>query len=362
MSIRVIDLFAGLGGMSQGAIAAGANVIEVYDNDPVPLKLLAANVPGVKAVLATLGPGGDAIELPPAAPDLHVHASSPCTELSPAKYNATQTDVATGVGMLQWALDLVLARGDYSWSLENVSTPTTRKVLADYKRRFPGEVDFATLDASDFGAPQTRIRLIAAPPRLIKLLQQMPSARRVSVREAFSAAGLEVVAEAFKNQTRNRDGTPCLRSVEEQSFTVCASHALTWCTREGKTLRVMNAKESAVLMGFTPNWRLPTGSRTGQRAVGNALCVAMSKAIAQAAIAIYTDEPVPLPPPTAIPPVTPSMPAAPPEPTPTVMSAVTVQDPDTTAHTTPHDSRKICKHLKSIEALLRGLHEPQLAR
>ena len=85
MPIRVIDLFAGLGGMSQGAIAAGAKVVEVYDNDAVPLKLLAANVPGVKAGLATLGPGGDAIELPPAAPDLHVHASSPCTELSPAK-------------------------------------------------------------------------------------------------------------------------------------------------------------------------------------------------------------------------------------------------------------------------------------
>ena len=46
--MRVIDLFAGLGGMSQGAIAAGATVIEVYDNDPVPLRLLAANVPGVK--------------------------------------------------------------------------------------------------------------------------------------------------------------------------------------------------------------------------------------------------------------------------------------------------------------------------
>ena len=360
--MRVVDLFAGLGGMSQGAIMAGAEVIEVYDNDPVPLKLLGANVPGVKVHLTTLGPTGDAIFLPPPVPDLHVHASTPCTELSPAKYNASQNDVATGVRMLEWALDLFIGRGECSWSLENVSTPTTRKVLADYKSRFPDKVDFATLDAADFGAPQTRVRLIAAPPRLIKLLQQMPSARRVSVREAFSAAGLEVAADAFKNQTRNRDGTPCLRSVEEQSFTVCASHALTWCNREGKTLRVMNAKESAVLMGFTPNWRLPTGSRTGQRAVGNALCVSMSTAIAQAAIAIYTDEPVPLPPLTAIPPITPSMPPAPPEPSLTAMPAVTLLEADTTTHTMPRGSRKISKRLKSIEALLRGLHEPQLAR
>ena len=34
--------------------------------------------------------------------------------------------------MLRWALDLVLERGDYSWSLENVSTPKTREVLAEY--------------------------------------------------------------------------------------------------------------------------------------------------------------------------------------------------------------------------------------
>ena len=255
--MRVVDLFAGLGGFSQGAILAGAEVVEVYDCDPVPLKLIGANIPGVKVTLATLGPKGEAVELPPAAPDLHIHASTPCTELSPAKYNATENDVDTGVGMLKWALDLFIKRGDHSWSLENVSTPVTRKVMADYKTRFPGKVDFASLDAADFGAPQNRIRLIAGPPQLIKLLQQMPSARRVSVRDAFAAHGAKVASEAFKNQTRNRDGTPCVRTVEELSFTVCASHPLTWVSRDGKTVRVMNAKESAILMGFTPSWRLP---------------------------------------------------------------------------------------------------------
>jgi site-specific DNA-cytosine methylase len=331
--MRIVDLFAGLGGMSQGAILAGARVCEVYDNDPVPLKLLAANAPGVKAVLATLGPAADAIDLPPPAADLHLHASPPCTELSPAKSHATEDGVATGVGMLRWVLDVFLERGDHSWSMENVSTPTTRKLLAEYKQAFPNLVDYATLDAADFGAPQTRIRLIAGPPRLIKLLQEMPSAQRVSVREAFSAVGRELPEQFFKNQTRNRDGTPCVRSVEEQSFTVCASHALTWCSREGTTQRVMNAQESAVLMGFVSDWRLPNGSRTGQRAVGNALCVAMSKAITQAAIAIYSGEPVPLPPPSGEP--TPHLPPA--------------QTPDRGGY------RKLSKRMKRLETLLCGL-------
>ena len=52
--MRVVDLFAGLGGFSAGAVAAGARVELVVDNDHVPLKLLAANVPDAKVKLATL--------------------------------------------------------------------------------------------------------------------------------------------------------------------------------------------------------------------------------------------------------------------------------------------------------------------
>ena len=294
--MEVVDLFAGLGGFSAGALAAGATVVLGVDSDPVPLKLWGANVPGGRASLAKLGPDGDAVELPPPSASLHVHASTPCTDFSAARgSNVPAADVDRGVQMLQWALDLVLARGDASWSLENVSTPTTRATLDDYAARFPDKVAFASLDAAEFGSPQTRTRLIAGPPRLIKTLQEMPSARRLSVRDAFSAHGLELPAPAFKNQTRNRDGTPCRRTVEEQSFTVCASHALTWTDRDGTTTRVMTAAESAALMGFPPSWRLPKGSRAGQKAVGNAMCVAMSKAIVVAATSIFTGRPVPLP-------------------------------------------------------------------
>ena len=284
--MQVIDLFCGMGGFSAGAIDAGATVVLGADKDSVPLKLWAANVPGGRARLVTLGSDdGDPIELPPPSPSLHIHSSPPCTDLSSAR-NGSAANVEGGVQTLRWALDLVLERGDHSWSIENVSTPTTRAVLTEYTKRFPNRVGFATLDAAEFGAAQTRIRLIAAPPKLIKLLQEMPSARRVSVREAFENNGLEVPATHFKNQTRNRDGTPCVRSVEEQSFTVCASHALTWCDREGKTYKVMTARESAILMGFAPTWRLPKGSRDAQRAVGNAMCVLMSKAIMEAALAL----------------------------------------------------------------------------
>ena len=53
--MQVCDLFCGLGGFSAGAIEAGAEVILGVDRGSVPLKLWAANVPGGRAKLATLG-------------------------------------------------------------------------------------------------------------------------------------------------------------------------------------------------------------------------------------------------------------------------------------------------------------------
>ena len=340
--MKVVDLFSGLGGFSAGAIAAGAEVILGVDHDPVPLKLWSANVSGGRAVLSSLGPSGDDVSLPPPSPHLHIHASTPCTDLSPARgRSATPADVASGVCMLRWALDLVLERGDYSWSLENVSTPKTREVLADYAARFPEKVAFATLDAADFGSPQTRIRLIVGPRALVKLLQEMPSSRRVSVREAFASNGLEVPAPYLKNQTRGRDGEPCRRSVEEQSFTICASHALTWANRDGQTVKTMSARDSAVLMGFDAAWRLPNGSRAAQKAVGNAMCVPMSRAIVQAAICLKTGQPLPLAP-------------------------APVQMPAPLSTTAPVYSggeyNKMKKRLRTIETLLRELHESVVAR
>jgi len=230
--LEVVDLFVGLGGFSAGALAVGANVIMGVDRESAPLRHWAANVPAGRAVLATLGPKGDAIELPPPGPRLHVHASPPCTELSTARGgSATAEGVADGLAQMRWAIELVLGRGDHSWSMENVSTPATRKLLAEQAERHPDRVAWAAFDAADHGAPQTRVRLLAGPPRLIKRLQEQAVARRVSVRDAFEARGLGLPAPRFKNQTRNRDGSPCSRSVEEPSFTVCASHPLTWVDR-----------------------------------------------------------------------------------------------------------------------------------
>ena len=286
--MRVVDLFAGLGGFTCGSLDAGADVILAVDSDPVPLKRLGANATGTTTVVATLGPRNDEVQLPPAAEDLHVHCSTPCTELSIAR-RGPKADVSGGLSMIRWAIELVLARGDHSWSLENVPTKPVRALLTELATANPDRVGWAIFDSADFGAPQSRARCIAGPPKLIRMLQGIPCTRRVSVRDAFANAGVDDLPAPYcKNQTRSTTGSgaPTMRSVETQSFTVCAGHGLSWCHADGKTVRVMTARDSAILMGFPMAWQLPHGSRAAQTAVGNAMCVCLSKAIVLAAMAV----------------------------------------------------------------------------
>jgi hypothetical protein len=86
------------------------------------------------------------------------------------------------------------------------------------------------------------------------------------------------------------------------------SHPLIWCTRAGATVRCLTVAESAALMGFPPNWKLPLGSRAGLRAVGNAVTPPLARAVMVCAVAAARSAPPPAQepaPPEPAPPVPP---------------------------------------------------------
>ena len=281
MGFRVCDTFCGIGGYSVGAISVGCEVVMGVEMDDSIVRPFAANTRG-QAVCAVIGK--DDVPWPAQSPDLLVHLSPPCTALSKARAgSASDSDVEGGLELLRFSLDLVIEKGYSNWSLENVSTATTRGVLDRFVARHPDKIQYATFDAADYGTPQTRVRLIASTPATIKLMQQEP-VRRVTVADAFAAAGLPLPADHLKSSTSNRNGTPCVRSVHGQAFTVIASHPLTWCHKDGSTVRCLTARECALLQGFPANWRLPAGSRLGIRAVGNAIPPPMAAAVVRCAL------------------------------------------------------------------------------
>ena len=67
--------------------------------------------------------------------------------------------------------------------------------------------------------------------------------------------------------------------MQQPAFTITASHPLLWCDRDGSTVRCLTVAESALLMGFPPGWQLPSGSRVGLRAVGNAVPPPLAHAV-----------------------------------------------------------------------------------
>ena len=268
--MRVVDAFSGTGGWSAGAIAAGCTPILGIDSDEKPLRLWATNCPDGRAACAAIGTG-EAVDWPAADADVHVHLSPPCTSLSKARAgSASATSVAAALDAVRWCLNLVLAKGYVSFSLENVATPAVQSLVAEYTQRHPDRIAAVVLDAADYSIASNRVRLIVSTPGVVRRLKEMP-VQRVSVADAFAAAELPLPAEFLKSNTSNRDGTPCVRSVQQPSFCVTASHPHVWCDRAGVTVRCLTPSESAVLMGFPRSWRLPLGSRVGMKAVGNAV-------------------------------------------------------------------------------------------
>ena len=299
--MRVVDVFCGIGGASCGFSAVdGVQVVMGVDWDDRVLKTWATNTGG-QAVCATVGV--DHIPLPEAADDLFVHFSPPCTALSRARAgSATAEEVETGTNLLKWSLDQIVEKGYKHFSLEDVATPQTRAVIEPYRAKYPERIAYTTIECADYNVPQTRSRLIASTPAVIRGLKETP-VQRLSISDALAIANhtLPDGVTHMKSNTTTRGGMPSLRSIQTQSFTLLASHPYQWTDVDGKTIRCCSVAEQAALQTFPVSWELPRGSRLGFHAVGNALPPAVATRIMQLATASAPPHPAQLPPPLPAP-------------------------------------------------------------
>lgn len=266
---------------------SNCHVMHGVDCDSTALRHWAANTGGSAVCVEIKPEDAESLPWPEATSRSHVHLSPPCTLLSKARVGTTDEERNDGADELRWCVEEVVRRGYESFTVENVSTPLTSRVASDMKAKHPDRVDFLSLNAAEYGTPSDRIRLIITSPAIVKRLKEMP-VRRISVRLAFEAAGMDLPASHIKNNTRSRDGSPCVRSVEECSQTIVGTHPLTWCNRDGDTVRCLNVRESAVLMGFSADWQLPKGQRVGMLAVGNAIPPPLARCLMEAARAAAT--------------------------------------------------------------------------
>ena len=278
-ALEVVDFFCGVGGFSSGAMLAGAKPIMGADNNDKMVRLWGANTNG-KCVLAELWTESVKSRWPVSKANMHVHLSPPCPLLSSARRGLPHNPA--GINMLQETLQFAIDQKYTSWSLETVSTPEVRELVDRMSADSQGAIASVTVDAADYNTPSNRLRLIVGNTRMIHNLREIPVSR-ISVSEAFQQAGMEIPASYIKNNTTNKHGNACPRSIEGTAHTQTASHPLMWCTRDGQTIRCLTVPETAVIMGFPKSWLLPNGSRDGIRAVGNAVPPPLARAIINSA-------------------------------------------------------------------------------
>ena len=152
--IVVVDLFCGMGGFTQGAIDAGAEVILSVDAWDEACEVHRANHPDTRIDCIELGtPLWYKWLLRFLEPyrgnyHIHLHGSPPCQALS----NASSRDPEEGMPLVIWFLNLVKSAQPDSWSMENV---------VPMRKRLPEGTPSAILNSADFGVPQTRMRCYA---------------------------------------------------------------------------------------------------------------------------------------------------------------------------------------------------------
>ena len=200
---ELLDAFCGGGLASSGFRAAGMRLVGAVDSSPEALSVYKLNF-ATRVSCATLGPSLEEYQFPAPRPQLHVHLSPPCTELSNAKSGPRS---GQGMELLAWSVETAVCYE--SFSIETVHTSQTLAFARDATERQPEHIAWGVYDAVNFGAAQTRVRLVIATPAIIRRLNEAPAAVRLSIDDAFRAAGATIPAGSthVKNSSAVVDGT-----------------------------------------------------------------------------------------------------------------------------------------------------------
>lgn len=231
--IAVIDLYAGLGGFTQGAIEAGAEVILSIDFWDEAIKVHKANHPTIPCWQMKLGSPTDykiinqVIEKYRKTHHIHIHGSPPCQALS----NASRRDASEGMPLIIHYLELIELLKPDSWSMENV---------LPMRKRLPEGTPSVVLNSANFGVPQTRRRCIAgegwiAQPTHTKdgwvsVIQALPHLEEELITHL---RGYSRPRPVMKNGVHTGVNIPrippdgCI-SLDESSYTVCSSSMELW--------------------------------------------------------------------------------------------------------------------------------------
>lgn len=287
--LNAIDLFAGLGGFSEGAEQAGCRVVWAGNHWKAAVEIHASNHPEVAHVCQDLHQA-DWSDVP--AHDLLL-ASPACQGHTRARGRERPHHDATR--STAWA---VVSAAEYHRPafvvVENVPEFARWKLYPAWCAAMVA-LGYAPapmiLDAADHGVPQHRKRLFIAMTRskhpvqlTLPKRQHIPASRIVRF-DTGNWSEIEQPRRSAKTLARIRAGRSMYgsrfltsyygqtrggRSLDRPVGTITTRDR--WAIIDGDRMRMFNVDECRAAMGFRKDYRLPERQRDAVHMLGNAVC------------------------------------------------------------------------------------------
>lgn len=316
--MRTVDFFSGLGGFSEGARQAGADVILAANHNPTAVEWHTANHPGTRHAIQDLGEM-DMRALP--AHDLLL-ASPCCQGFSPSgrpgRPGAARFDRDKALARRQVARNTsfaVLAAADVARParivVENVPEFLEWEAFDAWRgmlEAFGYAVEAHVVDARNFGSAQARKRAILTasldgPIRLdvnpaegrrtvadCLIADDDPSARWKPLRtktegiQARIARARERAGGVERFLWANVDSARA-RTMDDAFPTLTTKSLSQLHLVEGDRVRRLEAREAARAMSFPDTYSIPTNREDAGRLIGNAIDVAVSRGVVEQVLA-----------------------------------------------------------------------------
>ena len=314
-SIRVLDLFAGGGGSSYGARAAGCRIVAGVDAWDIASATYARNFPGAQALNLRLEGSRLHAQVKQVGQIDLMLASPECTNHTPARGSRPRSEESR---MTAWQVIHHARAFSPKWIvIENVIQMRTWDRFPDFEQELEClgyDISAQVLDASDFGVPQSRRRLFMLCSRVGPVATVVPAegVQRRSVRDILDPAGTWRVTPLFRDgraaATLERaerafaalgkrepfllvyygsDAAGGWQTLDRplRTMTTLDRFGLVEPTPGGHTMRMLQVPELSRAMGFGSDFKLDIGTRREQvRLLGNGVCPPVMTAIVSAQI------------------------------------------------------------------------------
>ena len=287
---RAIDLFAGIGGMTEGAAIAGVKTIWAANHWPAAVQIHGRNHPETAHSCQDLHQAdftkAPAHEILLAAPCCQGHAKARGTERAHHDASrATAWAVVTCAEVHRPAFAVIENVPEFlDWSLY----PS----WADAMGRLGYTLSPHILDAADHGVPQHRVRLYLIAALAGEISLDLPKRPHVPIGpviqwDRFNWSPVDKPGRATATLERIKNGRQAFgdrfvapfygsgsgktgRSIERPLGTVTTRDR--WAVVDGDQMRMMQPPEYLAAMGFRPDYELPETRKSAIHMLGNAVC------------------------------------------------------------------------------------------